>query len=41
MESRKKGLMNPSVGQQWKHRHREQTLGLGWGRRAGEGDEWR
>ena len=26
--------MNPSVGQQWKHRHREQTCGHGEGRRS-------
>ena len=32
--------MTPSVGQQWKHRHREQAYGQGWGRGGGEGDEW-
>ena len=40
IESRKKGLMTPSVRQQWKHRHREQAYGQGWGRGGGEGDEW-
>ena len=32
-------LMNPFAGQQWRHRHREQTCGPSWGRRGW--DEWR
>ena len=39
MESRKLVLMNLSAGQQWRRRHREQTLDTagGWGRWAGMG----
>ena len=29
MESRKMVLMKLSVGQQWRHKHREQTCGQG------------
>ena len=35
MESRKIILMKLSTGQQWKHRHREQTSG-----HSGEKREW-
>ena len=28
MESRKTALMNLLAGQEWRHRHREQTFGL-------------
>ena len=31
MESRKMVLMNLFAGQQWRHRHREQTYERGWG----------
>ena len=37
MESRKMVLMNLLAGQQWKHRHREQTYGQG-RREEGEGE---
>ena len=41
MESRKRIWMNLFIGQQWRHRHREQTCGHGSGRgRRGLG-EWR
>ena len=36
MESRKMVLMNRFAGQQWRHRHREQTYGHG--ERGGEGE---
>ena len=39
MESRKMILMNLFAGQQWRHRHREQTSGHRGGRRGW--DEWR
>ena len=32
MESRKTVLMNLPAGQQWRHRHREQIYGHGWGK---------
>ena len=35
MESRKMVLMNLFAGQQWRHRHREQTCGNSRGRRGG------
>ena len=31
MESRRMVLMNLLTEQQWRHRHREQTNGKGWG----------
>ena len=31
MESRKMVLMNLFAGQQWRHRHKEQTYGHRWG----------
>ena len=37
MESRKIVLMKLFAGQQWRHRHREQTYGNGWRGREGEG----
>ena len=35
MESRKMVLMNLFAGQQWQHRHREQTYGHSVGERVG------
>ena len=32
MESRRMILMNLFAEQRWRHRHREQTYGQGWGR---------
>jgi len=41
MESKKVVLMKLFAGQQWRHRHREQTSGPGgWGGRRGW-DVWR
>ena len=37
MEFRKMVLMNQFSGQQWRHRHREQTYGHARGREEGEG----
>ena len=37
MESRKMGLMKSFAGQQWRHRHREQTYGHAREREEGEG----
>ena len=34
MESRRMILMNLFAEQRWRHRHREQTYGQGWGRRG-------
>ena len=31
-------LMKLFAGQQWRHRHREQTYGLGWQRDEGKGE---
>ena len=36
MESRKMVLINVFSGLQWRHRHREQTCGLGGGGKEGE-----
>ena len=36
MKSRKTVLVNLFAGQKWKHRHREQTCGLGGGGKEGE-----
>jgi len=36
MEFRKVELMNTFAGQQWRHRHREQTCVHGEGRRGGD-----
>ena len=41
MKSRKMVLMNLFSGQQWRHRHREQSGGPRAGEREGEWDEWR
>ena len=41
MESRKMIWMNLFTGQQWRHRHKEQTYGQGSGRGRRGLDEWR
>ena len=39
MKSRKLVLMKLFVGQQWRHRHKQQTYGHGRGQEEGEGME--
>ena len=39
--TRKMVLKNLSTEQQWRHRHREQIYGRGWGRRGRVGDKRR